>query len=502
MSSRRTIPVSRSDAAETRSTAGSARTFVFIAHLPSGVVALPLPAFGSVVVGRESECDIVLPDPSISRRHASFHVKDGSVRLEDLGSTNGTTLRGTAMAPHGVAVIDPGSTIVLGSIVCTVHESTSLLQRLPAGLEAGASPLAEPKTASLERPRVATADAPIVRDLAMKRLYGLLPSIAPSTISVLVLGETGVGKELFAEAIHRLSARASKAFLQLNCASLPENLLEAELFGYERGAFTGAQGAKPGLLETADGGTVFLDEVGDLPLSSQAKLLRVLESGQVARLGSLKPRIIDVRIVAATNRDLRKLAENQAFRLDLYFRLNGAQVTLPPLRDRPDDLVPLAELFARRAALRLTKPTPTFTEDAIDAMREYGWPGNVRELKNVVERGVVLCEGMEITRDLLALDTTFTPPSTPPSTTMVNLPRLAELVPPPDSETPQPVKPNLQDELETVERQRIVQALADCAGNQSAAAKVLGISRFTLMKRLEAYGISRPRKGRRPPTGG
>jgi two-component system response regulator AtoC len=309
----------------------------------------------------------------------------------------------------------------------------------------------------------------------MRNLYAMLGVIAPSPLSVLILGETGVGKELYAAAVHARSTRAGAAFLQLNCAALAESILEAELFGYERGAFTGAVQAKPGLFESADGGTVFLDEVADLPASTQAKLLRVLESGDVIRLGSVKPKHVDVRFVAATNGDPRRLVADGKFRADLYFRLNGITITIPPLRSRRADIAPIARRIAERASATVGKRSLELTPSALRALEDYSWPGNVRELKNVVERAVVLCDQEELGVDQLV---------------MADPDAFAQ--DPPRSASPKALK----EELKSIEKRRILSALEATAGNQSEAARVLKMSRYTLMSRIEEYGLARPRKGR------
>ncbi len=220
--------------------------------------------------------------------------------------------------------------------------------------------------------------------------YGLLKQAAGSQIPVLLLGETGVGKEVFARCLHEMSARAGKAFVAVNCAAIPQDLVESELFGVEKGAYTGAQSSRPGRFERADGGTLFLDEVGDLPLSAQAKLLRVLQEHEIERLGDQKPRKVDVRVVAATNADLSKLVKDGSFRLDLYYRLNAYQILIPPLRDRNEDISPLSKAFLEKYAALHGKKLRGFTDKAKRALLSYGWPGNIRELQNVIERSVIL----------------------------------------------------------------------------------------------------------------
>ena len=231
----------------------------------------------------------------------------------------------------------------------------------------------------------------VVVDEAMRELYRMVELVAKGDLSVILLGETGSGKDVLASAIHRRSMRSSASYVGVNCAALPGALLESELFGYERGAFTGAVQAKPGLLEVADHGTLFLDEIAELPLTMQAKLLRVLESREVTRVGGLKTRSIDVRFVCATNRDLVSLVRSGAFRQDLYFRLNGISVLIPPLRQRRPEIQPLARAFIAEACRDANRSALSITEQALAALETHSWPGNVRELKNVIERAVTLC---------------------------------------------------------------------------------------------------------------
>ncbi|HTM20908.1 MAG TPA: sigma 54-interacting transcriptional regulator, partial [Kofleriaceae bacterium] len=317
-------------------------------------------------------------------------------------------------------------------------------------------------------------EQPLIADERMRELHALARRMAASDLSMLLLGETGTGKEVLAEVIHRASARAAGPFLRLNCAALPEALLESELFGHEKGAFTGAAAAKPGLLETADGGTIFLDEIGDLPPAIQVKLLRVLEAREVQRLGGLKPRTIDVRFVAATNRDLHADAEAGRFRVDLYYRLNGLSLLLPPLRERTAEIEPLARRFIASAAARARRPDPALDPEALALLLAYDWPGNIRELRNAVERAVLLQTDGTIRAEHLPGDrmrATGRPPAPAPAPAS-----------PPGGE---------EDEL-----QRIRAALEQCGGNQTQAARLLGISRRTLVNRLNALGLPRPRKGR------
>ena len=287
---------------------------------------------------------------------------------------------------------------------------------------------------------------------------------------ILVLGETGAGKELVARACHYAGPRASAPFVEINCAALPAHLIEGELFGHEKGAFTDAQARKIGLIEAADGGTLFLDEIGELDLSLQAKLLRVLENFRVRRLGALQDRLVNVRVVCATNRDLDQLVEAGRFRADLLYRLRVFQINIPPLRARGDDVLLLARRFLAQMAQRYGKPPPMLDASACDALRAHTWPGNVRELRNVVERAVLLNQGQPLGAADLALGPRPAAPRAPAA------------APGPASGA----------SLEAVERQHLIQALEQAQWNVTRAARLLDISRDTLRYRIEKHGLQRP----------
>jgi transcriptional regulator with PAS, ATPase and Fis domain len=308
-------------------------------------------------------------------------------------------------------------------------------------------------------------------DPQVKRLYENLALVAASSLTVLVLGETGVGKELAAEAVHRLSPRSAGPLVKINCASLPESLLESELFGYERGAFTGAARRKQGYFEAAHHGTLFLDEIGEMPLGLQAKLLRVLERRAIIRVGATAEVEVDVRIVAATNRDLEGEVARGAFREDLYYRVSGFTVMVPPLRDRPGEIVPLAQRFLRGFAAELGQAAPELSEAAVRALQAHSWPGNVRELRNTMERALALHTAGVIEVSHLSdrvREGARAPRAAPPSAAVVA---------------------DLGSQVAALERSAIAAALESCGGNQTQAARVLGITRRALLYKLDKLGL-------------
>lgn len=305
---------------------------------------------------------------------------------------------------------------------------------------------------------------PVFRDRAMTEVLRTAARAAAAPINVLIRGETGVGKDVVASLIQRLSPRADKPFLRLNCAALPDGLIESELFGHERGAFTGAAGTKLGLLESAEGGTVFLDEIGDMALPVQAKLLHALEAREVTRVGGLRPRRIDVRFLAATNVSLEEAVRAGRFREDLYYRISGVVISIPALRQRRADIEPLARAFAAEACHRFQIPRCELSLETIEALEAHPWPGNVREMKNAIERAVLMADTLELHPRHLGLK------------------GVAEGLwgPAPDEAA---VALSLRDALDL------------CGGNQSRAAKMLGVSRRTIVRRIAALRLPRPRSG-------
>jgi DNA-binding NtrC family response regulator len=505
-----------------------------------------LPDRGEVSIGRSTENEIAVDDPMISRRHALITTEaSGVLWIEDLGGTNGTRLSGQPIPPRSKVALETGRAIEVGAtmmvvqrarrsagtrrlwpyaffemrledecrrrpekkgfsvlwisgagpdIEATLHDllhpedlvarpydgvyalllpgaTEGRTEELRGELEAsfvgvarcprdGRTPDALLDAARGQRPQ---PREPAAEDPAMADLHRIADKIARGRISVLILGETGTGKEVLAETIHARSPRKDRPLLRLNCGALTETLLESELFGYEKGAFTGADQVKQGLIESADGGTVFLDEVGELPPATQVKLLRVLEQREVLRVGSLAPRSIDVRFLAATNRNLEEEIARGTFRQDLFFRLSAATVTIPPLRERPMDLDRLARRFVERAAEENGERTPAISGEAMRLLRAYAWPGNIRELKNVMERAV-----------LLGTDGTIEPEHLP-------LERLsARWI----AKAPRP---------EGGEREEIMRALEACGGNQTRAAKLLSMSRRTLVRKIAQHQLPRPK---------
>lgn len=343
---------------------------------------------GRMVVGSAPGSAVLIQDPTVSRLHAELEARDDGLWVRDLGSRNGTFVEGIQVS--GARVPD-GSTIRFGAAEVTVEYD-----------EAAKTPVEvwkEPSFGGL-----------VGRSFAMRELFALLSRIAPMDASVLIQGETGTGKELVARAIHDASPRAGKPFVVVDCAALPDNLLDAELFGHSKGAFTGAVGAREGSIEAADGGTVFLDEIGELPPAMQPKLLRVLESRMVRRIGETSYRTVDVRFISATHRDLLRMVSASEFREDLYFRLSVLPITVPPLRERTEDIEVLVNHFLRQ----LGQPGAA-SADLLHALAGRPWRGNVRELRNFVERARALGP-QEALRMLGGNATAASPSDRPPST--------------------------------------------------------------------------------------
>jgi len=303
---------------------------------------------------------------------------------------------------------------------------------------------------------------------AMKKVLSLVSKVAETDAPVLITGESGTGKGVIARLIHQLSPAKEGPFLQINCAAIPETLLEAELFGYERGAFTGATHSKAGLFELAEGGTLFLDEIGDMPLSLQAKLLTVLQDKTIRRLGGLKEIKVNFRFISATNQDLERMVVEGKFREDLFWRLNVIRINIPPLRERKEDIIPLAQLFIKKFNQKYRKEVQGLTQEAMLALLRHDFPGNVRELENRIERGIILAEDEHLTREDLGL--------APEGQTEEDLlDRLLKLP--------------LEEAVEHLERFRIEMALKEAKGVKVRAAEILGITERMLRYKMEKYGL-------------
>jgi DNA-binding NtrC family response regulator len=408
---------------------------------------------GTVVFGRSPDAAVRVEEPHVSRSHALLRRQGPTVTIEDLGSRNGTWLNGRRVGSK--------PELVNGGDVIRVGGAEAVL----AITEGGAAPWAR-------MAKQTAADVPhepgggiVVADPGMVEVFRVARRLATMPTTVLILGETGVGKEVVAEQIHQWSSRARGPFVRLNCAAIPATLLESELFGHERGAFTGADQRKLGYFETARGGTLFLDEVGEVGLEMQVKLLTVLESRRLRRLGGTQDIIVDVRVIAATNRDLQQEVQARRFREDLYYRLSAFKLELPPLRERKVEIALLAELFARDLARAAGLPPPIIEAQASDTLASYSWPGNVRELRNAIEHAVVLAEHGRITVDHL------------PPAIRGEGDRVAQ-------------GSVLDTRLADMERRSIVDALAEAGGNQSKAARRLGISRSALIHRMKKHGLA------------
>ena len=387
----------------------------------------------ALVVGARSDCDVVVADDTVSGRHCEFVKKNNCLVLRDLGSTNGTWLKGAKISE--VPLTDPAE-ITIGT--------TKLRLSWDEG-EEGVKPVGEDRLLNL-----------IGGSESMRRLYAKLQRVAPTDLTVLIAGETGSGKELVARAIHDLSSRASKPFVALNCGAISQNLIESELFGHERGAFTGATGRHLGAFEQAQGGTLFLDELGELPQNLQPKLLRVLENQTLRRVGGVEDIRVDVRVVAATHRNLREEVSKGNFREDPYFRLYGVPLVVPPLRERGDDIRLLANHFLSQSR---GKRAVLLSDAAVKKLCQHSWPGNVRELKNVILRSLVFSAGAEISPEEIQLgDGAF---------------------------GVQAGAINLTE----VEKGKILEALEKTGGNKTKAAELLGIAKSTLFKKLKEYEI-------------
>jgi DNA-binding NtrC family response regulator len=426
-----------------------------------------------VKLGRGREADLQLPDPSVSRLHAKVFRVGRQYFLADLRSRNGTHADGKRITQ---LALEDGVMFRVGPFRIHFHG-------LVSGLSAGEAPTVPPGTASLlagsvgaepVRPpkrtgaTTVTVEAPfglIGGSAHVRKLIATIRRVAASDVAVLIEGETGSGKELVARGIHDASARRERPFIVVNCGAISPELIESELFGHEKGAFTGATAQRKGAFELANNGTIFLDEIGELPLSLQPKLLRVLEQKEIKRVGGNDLLLADVRILAATNRNLREEVARKAFREDLYFRVGAITVPIPPLRDRREDVAPIARHFLSGMGNAASGTVPALSPPALDALISHDWPGNVRELRNAIQRAVVMAEGGELTGP----DFSF-------------LRRSAK----PGAETE---GPSGLSRWEQAERTNILGELARQMGNKTKTARELGIAKSTMFEKLKKYGI-------------
>jgi len=419
-------------------------------------------------IGARRGNDVQLSDSKVSGLHCEIRLDDRGYRLRDLDSTNGTYVSGLRIND---VYVQPGAQIALG------------------GTRLKFEPLGD--SVEIELSDTDRFGSMIGRSVKMREMFARLEKLAKSDTTVLVTGETGVGKELVAEALHDHSPREKGAFVVLDCGSIPPNLIESELFGHERGAFTGATNSYAGAFERAHGGTVFLDEIGELPLAMQPKLLRVLERKEVRRVGGSKTLEVDLRVVAATNRDLGVEVNRGRFREDLYYRLAVARVHVPPLRERKDDLPLLIEhILATTPGGELA----SIAQETIDLMMKHDWPGNVRELRNVIERAVLLAETPDSEDSLRRSPASSAPKgeasgiTVTPSQTATSAE--ASMTVPVD--VTQPFKNAKQAVISEFEKRYISRLLAQHDGNISAAARAAGIDRMSIHKMLHRLGLANP----------
>ncbi|HTE50567.1 MAG TPA: sigma 54-interacting transcriptional regulator [Kofleriaceae bacterium] len=409
---------------------------------------------GPVVIGSAPEVDIVIDDPHVSSRHCELTLAPGGVRLTDLGSLNGSKVQGVAVQ---AALLEPGAVITLGTTHLLFERPAADADQASASGEDG-----EDSSLGLDGPS-RFGDA-IGSSPAMRRVFSVLQRLAPTDLTITILGETGTGKDVLARAVHANSARAGGPFVVYDCGAAAPTLIESQLFGHQRGAFTGAVDEHQGAFERANKGTLFIDEIGELSIDLQPKLLRVIEQRRVARLGSQTDQPVDVRIVCATNRDLEREASDGRFRQDLFFRVSMAVVRLPPLRDRRDDMVALINHFAAGQEIKVSS-------EAMAILTSYEWPGNVRELRNVILSASALSDGKFLRpRDFIF----FSGGSGAASGARPRTPTLEGL-------------PLAGRTLEQIESTAIRQTMEQCGGNKTKAARALGIAPSTLYAKLKKY---------------
>lgn len=411
-----------------------------------------------VTIGRSLICDLVLTDTSVSGTHCEIVASEAGFLLRDLGSTNGTSVAGVRVREGW---LEPGMTVKLGHTLIR--------------FEVGSG------TVEIDLSHQEQFFELIGHSVRMREIFAVLEKVAAADLTVLIRGETGTGKELVARAIHRASKRSQEPLVVQDCSAIPANLIESILFGHERGSFTGAADRRRGCFEHADGGTLFLDEIGELDIGLQPKLLRVLESHEVRRVGGSRTIPVDVRVVAATNRDLRQMVNDGTFREDLYYRLSVVQVDLPPLRERPEDIPVMVQQFLEEFGKRGPHHDGarfTIARDAMMKLQAYPWPGNVRELKNTIERAVSLADGTELGMQDLLPASQKTPPVLLPGGTA------EQFV---ESETP--FKDAKQKVVDAFEAQYLKALLDKHGDNISRSARAAGLTRYHLRELAKRYGL-------------
>lgn len=395
-----------------------------------------------LIIGRKSPSDVVIDDPELSRKHARFTWEGNAIRVEDLGSTNGVFSGGERISD---ALIPVGGEVLLGSVTACVH-------------------------APMTRASSTAPSDVVVASPALEELHAEAMRVANADISVLLTGETGVGKDVLARLIHEASRRASQPMLAINCGAITPSLIQSQLFGHERGAFTGADRRVAGIFEQADGGTVFLDEVGELPMEAQVSLLRVLETGTFARVGSHEELRADVRVLSATSRDLGQMCETGSFRTDLLYRLNTVCFVIPPLRSRREEIPALADHFLTLAQRKHQTRITGFSAEAMEALVQSPWPGNIRELRNVVERTAIMTRGTQI--EFQDIAGSLRQPTSPKAAL-----RDADV--------------KLKDQVRRYEADLILEALREANWNQTEAARKLEIPIRTLAHKIQKFDLRR-----------
>ncbi len=425
-----------------------------------------------ITIGSKDDNDVVLDDETVSRRHCRIAQRDEHFVAEDLGSTNGTYVNGVRIER---AFLEPGSVLAVGN---------SRIELQPVDEEVSVEPSPSDRFGEI-----------VGQSVEMRELFDILDKISGTDATVVIEGETGTGKEVVAESLHEAGPRADGPFVVFDCGAVPESLVESELFGHEKGSFTGAVMSREGLFERAEGGTIFLDELGELSLELQPKLLRVLEEREIRRVGSNEPIPIDVRVVAATNKDLGEEVEQGRFREDLYYRLSVVRLELPPLRDRREDIPLLVPHFLETRDFNRDpegdRKIETVSDDALEALGEYDWPGNVRELVNVIERACSFSSSVRLDVDDLPDYITGEPgsgPTAPPPgqsdsrVRWTNVPRKSDL-------REKPFKEAKQEWISVFERDYLTELLIRHDGNISQAAREADLDRKYFRTLMDKHGI-------------